>query len=212
MYEDYYEEINPEDFLEEYEVQIRDILQQAISNKYQNMISELQQNTNKINELTQMNKKLTQENYVAETNFASRLNMALKEKEKEVERRLCLGWIVGEKVWSIKSKSNTVVCKKCNGAYKIEAEILGKKTFVNCPHCSYGNVTIYEYFPAEDTITSIRYWVSKETKDRISNAVIKWDVEIWLEKRDGNLKPESLYKTKEECQVACDKANEKQTD
>jgi hypothetical protein len=85
---------------------------------------------------------------------------------------------------------------------------------VKCPHCYYGKVDHYNYFPKQDIISSIYYHIYKKDKyNKDMGSEVKVE-KIYFDKREYPLAPSgslTLYKTLEECQIACDKKNLKVT-
>lgn len=205
----YYEEpyYNPEDFLEQYEKEIRDILLKGINSKIKDSIENLQLEKERNQKLEEELRELRTNLYTTNQIHKDQLDKALKEKSKEVERKLGLGFAVNDTVYYIKSESKTTKCTKCDGKGKVSVEVLGKLTQVPCPHCSSGNVYQYTYKPISDTIASLKFWISRtDRNNKNSEAILKenWDIDIYLDKYDCTMSRKNLYKTLEECQKECD--------
>lgn len=205
-YEDYYEPNEYEMIINEFKDKMQEVLKGEIKVYYDNI--------KKDNiELKEQNKKLSGVNYKLINEHKKELESALEEKELEVQRKLGLGFAVNDTVYYIDSKCTTTKCEKCNGEGKVEIEVLGKKTKVNCPHCSYGKVYNYYYLSKEDIVRSLEFWVSREDRyyNNYTGGVLKedWDIKIWLDKLDNYKRREDLYKTLEECQKNCDEENNK---
>jgi len=206
------EEFNPMDYIEEYEIEIRDILKKAVSSKIESTIDLLVETTEQNNNLEQINKELTSKLRDIERIHKQEMTLALKEKAKEIEQKFALGIAVNDIVWYAKANRTQTKCEQCDGNGKVEVEVLGKLTKVNCPHCSYGKIEHYHYSPERDQVGSIKFWISrKERGNRSSEVILKenWDIEIWLDNYDNHKSRSSLFKTKEECQIECDKGNNK---
>lgn len=203
-YEQYY---NPEDFLEEYEVQLRDLIVNATNNKIKNTIEELKSEKENNKKLEQELKELRSNLHNTNRIHKEQLDKALIEKQKEVEEKLSCGFVPHDTVWYIKSKSTQTVCEKCNGQYKIKVDVLGKEKEVDCPYCSYGKVTHFTYYPVKDIVSSIYIYFNRIDKNK-KNSGIQLNVkEIYLDKYDYTMNINNLYKTEEECQTECDKKN-----
>jgi len=204
---------NPEDFLEEYEVNLRDVITKAVNDKIKNTIEKLQLTEDENKRLSKEIGELKKGIFNSDRLHKEEMKTALKEKAKEVERKLGLGFAVNDVVWYIKNKNTQTTCEKCNGKYdQIEAEVLGKITKVRCPHCSYGKVNHNHYYPEKDTVRSLKFYISRSKEDEYTKnkeAELKetWDIDIFLDKYDSTMKRNSLYKTLEEAQAECDKKN-----
>lgn len=206
----YYDEepyYNPEEFLEEYEVNLRDILAEAVNRKIKDTISELSslkcRNTELEKEIKELKSSLHNTNRI----HKEQLDKALKENTKEVERKMSCGITPHDKIWLINSESSHKKCGQCNGKGKVEVEVLGKMTKVNCPHCSNGNVYKSRYFPGEDIVSSIYFDLHREDRNNKNSGTILTVRDIYLDKYDSSMKPERLYKTLEDCQERCDELN-----
>jgi len=198
---------DPEEFLEEYEVSLREVITKAVNDKIKKTIDDLETIKIENKGLQDKNRDLNYKINSIENQNKKDLEAALKVKEKEVERRLNVGFAVNDNVYYIKSKSNSTKCSKCNGTGKTEVEVLGKLTKVSCPHCNNGNIYTYTYSPAKDTISSFRYYISREEyRNKTSKSKIS-SLEINLDDYDHSTTADNLYKTLEECQVECNKKN-----
>lgn len=209
--EEYY--VNPEDYLEQYEVEVREIILKAMNDKIKKTIEELKTERENNKKLEERNQELRTKLYNIEKQSKQQLEVALKEKELETHRKLSTGFAVNDIVYYIKSKSTSTKCEKCNGKGKVEIEVLDKKTEVKCPHCSYGTIYHYTYYPEKDTISSIKFWVRrKDNYDKRSPGILheKWDIDMWLDRYDNSIRRDNLYKSLEECQKACDEKNKKE--
>jgi len=206
----YYEDepyYNPEDFMEEYEQGIRDILTEAVNKKIKdtvdNLILEKSRNEVSTKEISELRSKLRN----AERLHKEELEKALKDKEKEVTRKLTFGFAPHDIVYYIKSNSTNHKCEKCNGKGEVKVEVLGKETKVKCPHCSYGSNTTYFYYPEKDTITTVAFNIYRKDKNNKNSGVEMSEGKIWLESYDHEKTVSDLYKTLEECQIECDEKN-----
>lgn len=206
-YEDY-ENYIPDD---EFSMQINELIIEEINTRMKQTVEELKVYKSQSEELQ---KQLwDNQNEFRKFKFESdeKLKLAIKEKELEVKREFGKGFTVNDTVYYIASNREERKCEKCDGRGEVEIEVLGKRTKVKCPHCTYGKVITYDYYPKEDKIRSIKFWLTrKDNWDKKSSGVFSdTNIEIWLESYDNNKKVENLYKTKEECQVACDEKNNK---
>lgn len=204
--EPYYD---PEDFLEEYEVNLRDVIVKAVNDKIKNTIEELQSLKDENKNLSNQVGELKRNTYNAERLHKEQIEKALKEKELEVQRKLSCGFMPHDKVWYIQSETIRTKCDQCNGNYNLEVEVLGKKTKANCPHCSYGQKLRYKYHVKQDIVSSVYFNYYREDRNKKSGILLHVK-DIYLDKYDGSKSPESLYKTLEECQAECDRKNEEE--
>lgn len=212
MYDYDYNEpyFNPEDFLEEYEVSLRDIITKAVNDKIKKTIDELvlvkSQNeilTKEINELRTQNRNI-------ERLHKEELDKALKENTKEIERKLSCGFAPYDVVYYVESESKTTKCEKCGGGGKVAVEVLGKNTKVDCPHCSYGRVYHYTYYPVQDVVSSVYFNYHRADRDKRNGEVVLNVEKIYLDKNNSSMSQGDLYKTLEECQLKCDELNSKE--
>ena len=203
--ESYY---NPEDFLEEYEVSLRDIVTKAVNDKIKNTIEKLQLEEDENKRLDKEISELKRGIFNTDRLHKEKLDKALKEKELEIQRKLNCGFVPHDKVWYIESKAKQRKCEQCNGNYNVEVEVFGKKTKASCPHCSYGNITTYTYSVKQDTVSSIYYNYHREDRSKNYGIVLNVD-KIYLDRYDGQKDSKSLYKTLEDVQTECDIRNAK---
>jgi uncharacterized Zn-finger protein len=209
---DYYEEpeyYNPEDFLEEHEVTLREIMVNAVNKKIKNTIDDLTKEKTDNESLRKEISSLRSKLHNLEYSQKQQNEQTFKEGYKEAERKLGLGFSVNDKVWYMTSKRNESICPKCNGNYKIKVDILGKEQEVNCPHCSYGKITKYTYLPKSDIVRSINYSISRVNyNSRLSPAELKEEwVKVWLDSSDYEKKLADVYLSEEDCKKACDEEN-----
>jgi len=148
-----------------------------------------------------------------ENDYKKQLEQALIEKELEVHRQLGLGFAVNDIVYYIDNTTTSTKCEKCGGKGNVKVDVLGREAEVRCPHCSYGKILHYNYFPKKDIVRSIKFWMSRKDKYNYNvpgELKEDWDIEIWLDDKDDDIKRKNLYKTLEDCQVACNEKNSKQ--
>ena len=198
---------NPEDFLEEYEVKLREIMSKAVNAKIKSQLEELEAAKVENEALLDRNSKLRTMISDAERARKQTLEEALKAKEVEVFQKI-LGYCVNEPVYIMDSKVTVTKCDKCTKEY-VEVKVLGVKTEVKCPHCFYGDIRTFHYYPKATIVKSISLYVTKtDSWDRNMPGVIhEKNVKIWLEKSDYEKRPEDVCKTIEECQANCDQRN-----
>ena len=199
---------NQEDFLEEYEINLRDIITKAVNDKIKNTIEKLQSLEDENKSLSKEVGELRRNAYSTERLHKEQLEKALKEKELEVQKKLSSGFIPHDKVWYIETKAKQTKCEQCNGNYNVEVEVLGKMTKASCPHCSYGNITTYTYSVKQDTVSSIYYNYHREDRNKNHGIILNVD-KIYLDRYDGQKDSKSLYKTLEDVQTECDIRNAK---
>jgi hypothetical protein len=210
----YYEDepyYNPEDFLEEYETEIRDIILNAVNKKIKETIDGLTLEKSKNEVLTKEVGELKSKIRSSERIYKEELDKALKEKEIETTRRLTFELAPHDTVYYVKSKSTDHKCEKCNGKGKVKIEVLGKNTEVSCPHCSYGSNTTHFYYPEKDTITTVAFNIYRKDRNNKNSGSEMSEGKIWLEHYDYEKKVSDLFKTLEECQQKCDELNNKQS-
>ena len=191
---------NQEDFLEEYEINLRDIITKAVNDKIKNTIEKLQSVEDKNNRLSKEISELKRNIYSTERLHKEQLDKALKEKELEIQKKLSSGFTPHDKVWYIESKAKQTKCEQCNGNYNVEVEVLGKMTKASCPHCSYGNITTYTYSVKQDTVSSIYYNYHREDRNKNHGIILNVD-KIYLDRYDGQKDSKSLYRTLEERKI-----------
>lgn len=206
--EDYY--YNPEDFLEQYEVEIRDVLVEAVNKKIKKTVDELEESKEEIKNLqkTLDEKVAIIRDYDRE--YKIKLDKTLQENNKENERKLGGGYAPNDIVWIVGNKRTETKCPKCNGDYKMKVDVLGKETEVRCPYCSYGNIVTYEYYPEEKTISSIELNYRRKEYGWANSGIVLYINKIHLDKCEYSKNSEDVYKTLEECQIECNKENEEQ--
>jgi len=200
---------NPEDFLEQHETEIRDILTKAVNVKIKDTVDELVAAKSMIEQITKERNEFRSKNYNMERVHKEELEKSLKEKELEVTRRLTCGFAPYDTVYYIKSKSTDHKCEKCKGKGKVKIEVLGKETEVNCPHCSYGSNTTYFYYPEKDTVTTVGFSIYRKDRNNRNSGSEMSEGKIYLEHCEYEKKTSDLYHTLEECQDVCDKKNNK---
>jgi hypothetical protein len=207
---DYYEDepyYNPEDFLEEYEVNLREIITKAVNDKIRKTIDELTLVKSQNEILTKEKNELKNQNRNIERVHKEELDKALKENTKEVERKLSCGFIPYDVIYYVKSDSKITKCEKCDGKGKVTVEVLGKNTKVDCPHCSYGNIYHYNYYPVQDIVSSVYFNYHRIDRNKRDGELVLKVEKIYLDKYDSSMSQESIYRTLEECQLRCDELN-----
>ena len=125
---------NPEDFLEDYEVQLRDLMTGAVNKKIQKTVEELKIEKENNVQLEEKLREAKKNIYNAERVYKEQLKKALIEKQKETEEKLSCGFVPHDTVWYIKSDAKSLVCKKCNGQYKIKTKVLDKEVEIGRAH------------------------------------------------------------------------------
>lgn len=210
---DYFEDepyYNPEDFLEEYETEIREVILNAVNKKIKDTIEGLTLEKSKNEILTKEVGELKSTLRNIERLHKEELDKALKENTKEVERKLSCGFAPYDVVYYVESESKTTKCEKCGGGGKVAVEVLGKNTKVDCPHCSYGRVYHYTYYPVQDVVSSVYFNYHRADRDKRNGEVVLNVKEIYLDKNGSSMSQGNLYKTLEECQLKCDELNSKE--
>lgn len=210
---DYFEDepyYNPEDFLEEYETEIREVILNAVNKKIKDTIEGLTLEKSKNEILTKEVGELKSTLRNIERLHKEELDKALKENTKEVERKLSCGFAPYDVVYYVERESKTTKCEKCGGGGKVAVEVLGKNTKVDCPHCSYGRVYHYTYYPVQDVVSSVYFNYHRADRDKRNGEVVLNVEKIYLDKNDSSMSQGNLYKTLEECQLKCDELNSKE--
>jgi uncharacterized Zn-finger protein len=205
MYHDYEDDNRYEP--SEFETEINKLVQQEIENRISDTVSSLESYKNRYEKSQQELSKVRSELYTLKNNSEKQLQQALKDKEREVFTGFTSGFAPHDKIWFIESKRTETTCTHCNGKYKIKVDVLGKVKEVDCPHCSYGKVSHYTYYPMTDTISSIYFNYHRVDRNSKNSGVVLNIEKIYLDKLDYNKSPSQLYKTLEECQKACDEQN-----
>jgi hypothetical protein len=208
----YYEDepyYNSEDFMEEYEQGIRDILTEAVNKKIKDTVDALVLEKSRNEVLTKEVVELKSKIYNAERLHKAEIDKVVKEVIKETERRLCYGFAPHDIVYRIDSKASVIKCDKCNGKGKVKVDVLGKSTEVSCPHCSYGENRTYFYFPKEDIVSNISFSIYRKDRNSKSSGFEMSKIKVWLDKSEYETDSSNLYKSLEECQKVCDEKNSK---
>ena len=207
-----YAEYNPEDFLEDYEVNLREVITKAVNDKIKTTIESL--NNLKIeNEALKMaNSESRRKLNSLESQHKKDLERHIKETENEVERKFCGGFAINDDVYYLDHKTENSKCEKCGGIGKVELEVLGKLTKVNCPHCNYGTIHNRTYFPKKDKISYVKFSISRRNYGDTKPNSIVTHIEYGLDGKENLASAEGLYKTLDECQVYCDKKNTETSD
>ena len=204
MYEedDNYYECVPD----ELSIKMNEIIKEELNGRIKGTIEEVERYKSK------------SDNLVADVNNLRKELREINEKHKkeiqeairEGERKFGLGFAVNDTVYYVNFKQNSKKCERCNGNGKVELEVLGKLVKVDCPHCQHGNVYTYEHFPVEDTITVLKFYVSrKDGNDKKSPVILNanWKITACLQNIDDYKNISDLYKTIEECQAECERKN-----
>lgn len=210
----YYEDepyYNPEDFLEEYEVSLREIITKAVNDKIKKTIDALEVEKSKNEVLTKEISELKGKLRSADKLHKEELDKALKENSKEIKRKLSCGFAPYDVVYYVKSNSTTTKCEKCDGKGKVTVEVLGKNTKVDCPHCRYGRNYHYAYYPVQDVVSSVYFNYHREDRNKRDGELVLNVEKIYLDKYDSSMSQESLYRTLEECQKRCNELNNEQS-
>lgn len=196
----------------EFQVQIDELVHGEVSRRIEQTVKDIEEYREKY---TQLQKKLyaTEKELRKQKNDAdNNLKQAVKEKELETQRALGFGFAVNDTVFYVGSDCKTEKCKQCVGKGTVVANVLGKDAKVSCPHCSYGTIRHYTYYPKKSTAESMNFWVTKvdSWSKAVPGVVKENNVKIYIDGREGEMRPSSLYKTLEECQAVCDEKNSQQ--
>ena len=209
-YEDerYYEPTIADEIFIEYQQKLKDALKNSVKSNIENIESENAR-------LKEENKKLRTETYELKgqiNNNIKETEKLLKEKEREVFVGFTSGFAPHDTIWYIESKRTETTCKYCNGKYKIKVDVLGKTKEVDCPHCSYGKISHYTYYPVKDIISSFYFNYHRADRNLKNSGVVLNIEKIYLDKYDSYKSVDNLYKTLEECQNVCDERNKAEND
>lgn len=197
--EDYYDG----DVLEQYQVEIADIIQKAVNTKIKETIEEIASLKIRIDVLSKEKKDLHNEI----RQLKNDMEKAIKETEEATARKFSLGFLPHDTVWIVDSTTETLKCKKCDGKGDVLMTVLGKETKVKCPHCSYGHIYKTTYIPKQATISSISYYLKRKDRYNKNSGVELYKNEVYLEDREYSTQISNLYKTLKECQSVCDQKN-----
>jgi uncharacterized Zn-finger protein len=200
---------DPADFLEEYEVKIREILGEAVNKKIKSEIEQLAQlETNRKKQMETI-RKLENEVFTLKQNHKEELEKAVLEAKAEGIREI-LTYTVNDTVYYIDSEATHTKCDKCDGKGKVVVEVLGKEAEVKCPYCEYGRNYNYHYFPVQDKVSSIKLYVTRKDSWDISSSGVVYDRNVHVGLDGGfDMTLKDLYGTKEECQSVCDAKNQR---
>jgi len=214
MYNDFddydYERYEPPS---EFMTKIDELVKEEVVNNIKSKIEDLNSYITQEKELRETLRITKNQLRDLENKHKIELQQALKDKEIEVQRKLGVGFAVNDTVYYIETERSYTKCDKCNGKYEMKVEVLGKETNVRCPHCSCGQVMHCKYYPKQDIISSIKFYISrKEWRNNKSLGELTEDknIEMYLEKSEGYKNRGSLYHTEEECQAVIDKMYGKQ--
>lgn len=192
--EEYY---SPDEFLEKYELKLREIMFEAVNAKIKSSLEELKQLKAECEDLQECKRKHSDD-----------MKSKLKEKEIEVFQQI-FGFCVNEDVYIVACDKISVKCEKCSGTGHVETEVLGKIVTIKCPFCDYGNNNTYFYYPKKAKVKAIRLWATRnDSWDKKKPGIIKGhNVEIYLDKNDFPTSPDKIFRTEEDCQAVCDQKN-----
>ena len=190
----------------EFETRINKLIQEEVSVRMGDAAIDLEQLKKQAVEQKEIIKTLRTEISNLNRLKKSELEQALKEKELEIKRDFGHGFAVNDEVYFVGSKSTHVKCDKCEGRGKVNVEILGKETTVNCPHCKSGKISNFFYEPKKDRIEAIEFYVTRKSyNNKTCTGTI--NAEIYLAQSEFFKTPKFIYKTLEECQAVCDEQN-----
>ena len=104
----------------------------------------------------------------------------------------------GDKVFYVKTTTSGKECPFCNGTRKINVQYNGETITVEDPHCmGYGRLTEEHYEVTQTEINDVRL-ILCFNKNRVSY----WNTDsVFIQGREYSIKPEHLFKTREEAEV-----------
>lgn len=200
-------EYREDDYVEEYELKIREIMIQAVNSKIKESLEDLSQlrvdfaklkkdYDNAKHQINRINKEKEEE-----------IKCTIQETEISVERRLGLDFTVGDTVFRAKSEGNSTKCPHCKDGVVI-VNVLGIDKKVSCPFCDYGKITTYKWSPKSSTIRSIKFYMTSPDSWTKRQGVVKDEnTEYNLNNSDSTFHRSNLFKTEEECRLVCDEMN-----
>lgn len=206
-----YDDFNIEDYLEDYEMFLRNLIDEIVERKIAETIKENKTIKKQLKKLKEEKDKLSKELYFIKKEHEEELKRAIENVAKETERKLSSGFAVGDYVWVVDHKAHRKKCPTCNGEKHSIVKVFDKDKKVDCPTCNgFGFIIKYEYFPKKVRIRSISFDIqSIEDRRYDKGSVVKY-IKIWLEDYYTlEFSPDNLYKTKEECEKVCREKEEK---
>ena len=158
----------------------------------------------RIKELEDKLFELQREKNFSEHRLLSDISKAKREEEDRVLRSLTGGFRIGDQFWICDTTGEFVTCPDCLGEKQYEIEVPRpnaeiKRAFLPCPKCrGIGKITKFTDKPLRV------YAESFELRKDGENMILMWNSRI-----SKGVLAEECYKTREECQTACDLTNEK---
>lgn len=121
--------------------------------------------------------------------------------------------VPGQKVWTIKYKSQEAPCQDCDGSGELIAKRIkspkGESVIVKCPTCrGYGVKSVSIAMPQEETVSLVNLKLCF-----YPDSVSYWSMDcIYTEGSDYGYSVDDVYNTLEEAQAKADKLNAKRSD
>lgn len=195
----YYEDFNIEDYDGNWEFNkiINDIIGKEVDQRVVDIREGYERNKLSLKEYQDNLWEVKNALYNFKNNQEKELKQIIKQTRDDVKREIFGGYKINDKVYIIKTNPNNQKCTHCKNG-KIEVVIDNIKTTAKCPYCSYGSIITYTYEPQKGKISQVNYkeWAEERCKE----------LEYWVKPERGDSKKlelEDIYKTEEECQVAC---------
>ena len=129
----------------------------------------------------------------------------LKQAVKIAQREYWFDCAVGDKVFILESLHKTRKCEKCGGGQKVNVIVDSVEVKAECPICgTYEKrraMEFWEYSIIEGVVSRLQIELTNDHK---------W-IKLWDKNRDRefSLECNKVFRTKEECLIAYDKAIEK---
>ena len=125
---------------------------------------------------------------------------------KELQRQLFDGYAVGDIVYVPEYKIvSRELCPKCGGLGRYWGNLMGKDRVFDC-HCYSRHIVQKEWTPNEDVIVFLSIG-QFEDGEILKEVMLKQTGSYFDEHLFTN--SQDLFKTKEDCQLSCDRRNQK---
>lgn len=204
-----YDEYKDYIYTDGFEQEIEEIVDERVKSKIQAVIDEYGRAVDRLdilqssvrskgNELKQLEEKLE---YIKNDDKYNMPRMYINKFVKEHTG----GYAPGDKVWVISSKYERVICDCCEGTGKLKVNLPVGERIVNCPDCrGYGFNHVAKKVIEEKKVERV------DLRLCFTDRVNLWNNEcVYCYNCDGSIKPEYIFRTKEEAEQALKEMEEK---
>ncbi|MDD3915436.1 MAG: hypothetical protein PHF76_12415 [Bacteroidales bacterium] len=176
------------------------LVDEEVKRRIDNTVNECKRLRAELKEERAQNGSLQRELSILEKKLLDEQKHGVDRAKKE----LFGGYSVGDKCYIVGVHIVTNKCNRCVDGY-IDTEVDGLKARIICPHCKYGDINITTYIPKEVVVRGIKYNTYRSFIYKPDEVDLNFDLTNSDYNRYFGL--ESMYKTLEECQEACDVKN-----